>query len=176
MGAKKQSGERPRSAPVSPLSPLLAGLNDQQRLAVEHFDGPLLILAGAGSGKTRVLTHRVAYLIQERGVRPDEIVAITFTNKAAGEMKARIEELVGPIARTMWISTFHSMCARILRREAERMGYKSSFSIHDEDDSRRLLKKCLEELDLDPKRFAPEAISRAISDAKNQLQDAAAYR
>ena len=180
MGAKKQSGaksgtsgERPRSAP---LSPLLAGLNDQQRLAVEHFEGPLLILAGAGSGKTRVLTHRVAYLIQERGVRPDEIVAITFTNKAAGEMKARIEELVGPIARTMWISTFHSMCARILRREAERMGYKSSFSIHDEDDRRRLLKKCLEELDLDPKRFAPEAISRAISDAKNQLQDAAAYR
>jgi DNA helicase-2/ATP-dependent DNA helicase PcrA len=172
VAGKKQSGEQPRSARVSPL---VEGLNDQQRLAVEHFGGPLLILAGAGSGKTRVLTHRVAYLIQERGVRPDEVVAITFTNKAAGEMKARIEELVGPIARTMWISTFHSMCARILRREAERLGYKSSFSIHDEDDRRRLIKKCLEELDLDPKRFAPEAIARAISDAKNQLQDAAAY-
>ena len=106
--------------------PLLAGLNPEQRKAVMHVDGPLLILAGAGSGKTRVLTHRVAWLIQVRHVRPDEVVAITFTNKAAGEMKERIEDLVGPVARTMWISTFHSMCARLLRREAQRMGYKSS--------------------------------------------------
>ena len=149
--------------------PLLAGLNDEQRAAVTHFEGPLLILAGAGSGKTRVLTHRVAYLLQVQGVRPDEVVAITFTNKAAGEMKQRIGDLVGPIARTMWISTFHSMCARLLRREAQRLGYKSTFTIHDEDDRRRLIKRCLEELNLDPKRFPPEALARQISDAKNQL-------
>ncbi|HET6496317.1 MAG TPA: UvrD-helicase domain-containing protein, partial [Thermoleophilia bacterium] len=157
------------SGPAGPDHPLLAGLNEPQRTAVMHFEGPLLILAGAGSGKTRVLTHRVAYLIQVHHVQPHEILAITFTNKAAGEMKSRIEGLVGPVARTMWISTFHSMCARLLRREAERMGYTSSFTIHDEDDRRRLIKRCLEELNLDPKRFAPEALARQISDAKNQL-------
>jgi ATP-dependent DNA helicase UvrD/PcrA len=157
-------------------SPLLAGLNEPQRDAVEHFEGPLLILAGAGSGKTRVLTHRVAYLIYACGVRPEEILAITFTNKAAGEMKQRIEQLIGPIARTMWISTFHSMCARILRREAKRLGYKSTFSIYDEDDRRRLVKRCLEELDLDPKRLPPEALIRAISDAKSVLQDPGAFK
>ena len=162
--------------PAAPDHPLLAGLNDEQRAAVTHFEGPLLILAGAGSGKTRVLTHRVAYLIQVHGVRPDEVVAITFTNKAAGEMKVRIEGLVGPIARTMWISTFHSMCARLLRREAQRMGYKSTFTIHDEDDRRRLIKRCLEELNLDPKRFPPEALARQISDAKNQLIGAEEFR
>ena len=161
---------RPGAAGQAPGHPLLAGLNDEQRAAVTHVEGPLLILAGAGSGKTRVLTHRVAYLIQVHGARPDEILAITFTNKAAGEMKERIEGLVGPIARTMWISTFHSMCARLLRREAPRLGFKSTFTIHDEDDRRRLIKRCLEELDLDPKRFTPESISRQISDAKNQLQ------
>lgn len=149
--------------------PLLAGLNEPQREAVTHFEGPLLILAGAGSGKTRVLTHRVAYLIQVHRVQPHEVVAITFTNKAAGEMKERIGGLVGPVARTMWVSTFHSMCARLLRREAQRLGYKSTFTIHDEDDRRRLLKRCLEELNLDPKRFPPEALARQISDAKNQL-------
>jgi DNA helicase-2/ATP-dependent DNA helicase PcrA len=154
---------------------LLAGLNEPQRQAVEHGEGPLLILAGAGSGKTRVLTHRVAYLIKAYGVQPSEILAITFTNKAAGEMRVRIEELVGPVAQTMWISTFHSMCARILRREAQRLGYSSSFSIHDEDDRRRLIKRCLEQLEIDPKRFTPESIGRTISDAKNQLLDAAAY-
>lgn len=155
--------------------PLLAGLNDEQRRAVTHGDGPLLILAGAGSGKTRVLTHRVAYLIKVRHVRPDEIVAITFTNKAAGEMKERIEDLVGPVARTMWISTFHSLCARLLRREAERLGYRSSFTIHDEDDRRRLIKRCMEELNIDVKRFPPESISRQISDAKNQLMGPAEF-
>lgn len=155
---------------------LLAGLNEPQREAVMHFEGPLLILAGAGSGKTRVLTHRVAYLLQEHRVRPDEVVAITFTNKAAGEMRERIEGLVGPVARRMWISTFHSMCARLLRREAERIGYKSSFTIHAEDDRRRLIKRCLEELNLDPKRFTPEVLARQISDAKNQLVGPAEYR
>jgi len=155
---------------------LLDGLNEPQRAAVTHGDGPLLVLAGAGSGKTRVLTHRVAYLIAAHGARPDEIVAITFTNKAAGEMKARIEGLVGGIARTMWVSTFHSMCARVLRREAQRLGYRASFSIHDEDDRRRLIKRCLVDLDIDPKRVPPEAVARQISDAKNQLLDAAAYR
>ena len=155
---------------------LLAGLNEPQREAVEHFEGPLLILAGAGSGKTRVLAHRVAYLIKVRRVRPDEVLAITFTNKAAGEMRARIGSLVGPMVRVMWISTFHSMCARILRREAERLGYKSTFSIYDADDAKRLVKRCLAELDLDEKRFTPDAVARAISDAKNRLQDPAAFR
>jgi DNA helicase-2/ATP-dependent DNA helicase PcrA len=164
------------AGPAPPDHPLLAGLNREQRAAVTHCEGPLLILAGAGSGKTRVLTHRVAYLIQVHHVRPDEILAITFTNKAAGEMKERIEGLVGPIARTMWISTFHSMCARLLRREARLLGYKSTFTIHDEDDRRRLLKRCLEELNLDPKRFPPESLSRQISDAKNQLRGPAAFR
>ncbi len=154
---------------------LLDGLNEQQRAAVSHGDGPLLVLAGAGSGKTRVLTSRVAYLIAAHGARPDEVVAITFTNKAAGEMKDRIAGLVGGIARTMWVSTFHSMCARILRSEGPRLGYRSSFSIHDEDDRRRLLKRCLVDLDIDPKRVPPEAVARQISDAKNQLLDAAAY-
>ena len=175
-----EPAKRRRTAPASPppesLHPLLRDLNPEQRRAVEHLEGPLLILAGAGSGKTRVLTHRVAYLVGVHGVRPDENLAITFTNKAAGEMKTRIESLVGPVARTMWISTFHSMCARILRREAQRLGYASTFSIHDEDDRRRLIKRCLGELDLDVKRFTPEAMARVISDAKNQLQDAAAYR
>ena len=170
MSGRRDTSGRPGTAGQAPDHPLLAGLNDEQRAAVTHLDGPLLILAGAGSGKTRVLTHRVAYLIQVHGARPDEILAITFTNKAAGEMKERIEGLVGPIARTMWISTFHSMCARLLRREAPRLGFKSTFTIHDEDDRRRLIKRCLEELDLDPKRFTPESISRQISDAKNQLQ------
>jgi len=165
-----------RGGPAQPDHPLLAGLNEPQRQAVMHGDGPLLILAGAGSGKTRVLTHRVAYLIQVLHARPDEIVAITFTNKAAGEMKERIGGLVGPVARTMWISTFHSMCARLLRREAQRLGYKSTFTIHDEDDRRRLIKRCMVELNVDPKRHPPESISRQISDAKNQLLGPAQFR
>jgi DNA helicase-2/ATP-dependent DNA helicase PcrA len=175
MTSAGRAGEGP-GGPAQQEHPLLAGLNPEQRKAVTHVEGPLLILAGAGSGKTRVLTHRVAYLIQVRHVRPDEVVAITFTNKAAGEMKERIEGLVGPVARTMWISTFHSMCARLLRREAQRMGYKSTFTIHDEDDRRRLIKRCMEELNVDPKRFPPESISRQISDAKNQLLGPARFR
>ncbi|HUK77877.1 MAG TPA: UvrD-helicase domain-containing protein [Thermoleophilia bacterium] len=161
--------------PAGTAGALLRGLNEPQRAAAEHFEGPLLILAGAGSGKTRVLAHRVAYLIKVRRVRPDEVLAITFTNKAAGEMRARIGSLVGPMVRVMWISTFHSMCARILRREAERLGYKSTFSIYDADDAKRLVKRCLAELDLDDKRFTPDAVARAISDAKNRLLDPAAF-
>lgn len=164
------------AGPAQQDHPLLAGLNPEQRKAVTHVEGPLLILAGAGSGKTRVLTHRVAWLLQVEHVRPDEVMAITFTNKAAGEMKERIEGLVGPVARTMWISTFHSMCARLLRREAQRMGYKSTFTIHDEDDRRRLIKRCMEERGVDPKRHPPESISRQISDAKNQLLGPAQFR
>ncbi len=155
---------------------LLAGLNPPQREAVQHVDGPLLILAGAGSGKTRVLSHRVAYLVKACGVRPNEVLAITFTNKAAAEMRGRIEQLVGPMARVMWISTFHSMCARILRREAARLGYRSTFSIYDADDSKRLIKRCLLELNLDDKRFTPDLVARGISDAKNRLQGADAFR
>src|SRR5690242_19332792 len=119
--------------------PLLDGLNPQQRAAVVHTGGPLLIVAGAGSGKTRVLTHRIAYLLGERDVHPGQILAITFTNKAAGEMKERVDALVGPRSRAMWVMTFHSACVRILRREASRLGFPSSFSIYDQADSQRLM-------------------------------------
>ena len=155
---------------------LLEGLNDPQREAVLHGEGPLLILAGAGSGKTRVLTHRIAYLVGTGQAHPGQILAITFTNKAAKEMRERVEALVGARARAMWVMTFHSACTRMLRSEAERLGYKRSFTIYDEADSLRLIKQCVEELDIDPKRFAPRGIKRQISDAKNQLLDAEAYR
>ena len=155
---------------------LLEGLNEPQREAVLHGQGPLLILAGAGSGKTRVLTHRIAHLVHSGRARPGEILAITFTNKAAQEMRERVEMLVGNRARAMWVMTFHSACARMLRSDAERLGYTRGFTIYDEQDSVRLVKRCIEELDVDPKRFTPRAIKRQISDAKNQLLDAAAYR
>jgi DNA helicase II / ATP-dependent DNA helicase PcrA len=155
---------------------LLEGLNRPQREAVVHGGGPLLVLAGAGSGKTRVLTHRVAHLVATGEAKPSEILAITFTNKAAQEMRGRVEGLVGRIVRLMWVMTFHSACARILRAEAERLGYTPRFSIYDEADSVRLVRRCLDELSIDPKRFAPRAIKSQISQAKNQLQDAAAYR
>ena len=155
---------------------LLEGLNEPQRAAVLHGEGPLLILAGAGSGKTRVLTHRIAYLVQTGQAHPGEILAITFTNKAAGEMRDRVEQLVGRQTRRMWVMTFHSACARMLRAHAERLGYKRGFTIYDEDDSLRLVKRCVEELDVDPKRFTPRAIKRQISDAKNDLKDPDAYR
>ena len=148
---------------------LLAGLNPVQRDAVTAPDGPLLIVAGAGSGKTRVLTHRIAYLIREREVSPFAILAITFTNKAAGEMKERVSTLVGPVGRRMWVSTFHSACARILRREAERLGYRSSFSIYDQSDSVRLVDYVRRDLNLDPKRFPPRRLAAAISALKNEL-------
>ncbi|MEI8105684.1 MAG: UvrD-helicase domain-containing protein [Actinomycetes bacterium] len=147
----------------------LADLNEAQREAVVTTDGPLLVIAGAGSGKTRVLTYRVAHLLAAAGAQPNEILAITFTNKAAAEMRERIEEAVGPRARAIWILTFHAACGRILRREAERLGYRSSFTIYDQADQVRLVKQCLEELDRDPKRFVPRAIHTQISNAKNQL-------
>jgi DNA helicase-2/ATP-dependent DNA helicase PcrA len=161
---------------VAEPSNLLEGLNDPQREAVLHSEGPLLILAGAGSGKTRVLTHRIAHLVGTGQAQPGEILAITFTNKAANEMRERVSALVGRRARAMWVMTFHSACARILRAEAERLGYTRGFTIYDEGDSLRLVKQCLEELDVDPKRFPPRGIRRQISDAKNQLLDAAGYR
>jgi DNA helicase-2/ATP-dependent DNA helicase PcrA len=152
-----------------PDAELLGGLNPVQREAAAAPDGPLLVIAGAGSGKTRVLTHRIAFLIAERDVSPFGLLAITFTNKAAGEMKERVAALVGPVARRMWVSTFHSACARILRREAPKLGYRSSFSIYDQSDSVRLVDYVRRDLDLDPKRFPPRRLHAAISAMKNEL-------
>jgi DNA helicase II / ATP-dependent DNA helicase PcrA len=150
---------------------LLEGLNPQQRAAVVHEGSPLLIVAGAGSGKTRVLTHRIAYLLAERGVAPWEILAITFTNKAAGEMAGRAAALTGARARAMWLMTFHSACVRILRREAPRFGYPSSFSIYDQADSQRLMTLVCRELDLDTKYHPPKAMAAQVSNLKNDLID-----
>jgi DNA helicase-2/ATP-dependent DNA helicase PcrA len=147
----------------------LADLNPAQREAVLHTEGPVLVVAGAGSGKTRVLTRRIAHLLGAVGVKPPEILAITFTNKAAGEMRERVGDLVGPPARAAWVMTFHSACGRILRREAQRLGYRSNFTIYDQGDQIRLVKRCLEELERDPKRFTPRGIHSQISNAKNTL-------
>jgi DNA helicase-2/ATP-dependent DNA helicase PcrA len=171
--------EAAEGAPTEPgadrVERLLAGLNPPQREAVRHGDGPLLVLAGAGSGKTRVLTHRIAYLLATGAARPGEILAITFTNKAAAEMRERVGQLVGRSVRAMWVTTFHSACARMLRADAERLGYSKGFTIYDESDSLRMLKRCLSELGVDPKRFPPRAVRSKISGAKNQLIDAASY-
>ncbi len=148
-------------------SPLLAGLNPAQYDAVLHDGGPLLVVAGAGSGKTRVLTHRIAHLI-EGGLSPFEILAITFTNKAAGEMKHRVGGLVGPVAEKMWVSTFHSACVRILRRDVERLGFPGRFSIYDQADAVRLVGYVIRDLNLDPKRFPPRSVHGTISMAKNE--------
>jgi DNA helicase II / ATP-dependent DNA helicase PcrA len=150
---------------------LLDGLNPQQRAAVVHEGGPLLIVAGAGSGKTRVLTHRIAYLLAEREVQPSQILAITFTNKAAGEMAGRVANLTGARSRSMWVMTFHSACVRILRREARRFGYPSSFSIYDQADSQRLMAMVCRELDLDPKYSPPKGLANQVSALKNELLD-----
>ncbi len=151
---------------------LLEGLNDEQRAAVLHGDGPLLVLAGAGSGKTRVLVHRIAYLIHTGQARPGEILAITFTNKAAAEMRERTAQLLGHSTKAMWVLTFHAACARILRAEAARLGYTRQFTIYDSADSRRLIKRCLDAVGADPKRFTPGAVASRISEAKNALQSA----
>jgi DNA helicase-2/ATP-dependent DNA helicase PcrA len=163
---------------VSVASPetYLADLNPAQREAVLTTEGPLLVVAGAGSGKTRVLTHRVAHLINAHGIKPQEILAITFTNKAAGEMRERLEDMLGGVARSIWILTFHSACGRILRREAPRLGYRTNFTIYDQADQIRLTKAVLEELERDPKRFVPRGIHAQISTAKNNLIGPEEYR
>jgi DNA helicase II / ATP-dependent DNA helicase PcrA len=162
--------------PQAAADALLEGLNPPQRDAVTYGEGPLLILAGAGSGKTRVLTHRIAYLLRTGQARADEILAITFTNKAAGEMRERVEQLVGRATRAMWVMTFHSACARMLRADAHRLGYTRQFTIYDAADSRRLIKKVLDDLDIDSKRFTPRAMQSQISDAKNKLRSHDEYR
>src|SRR6266508_3552753 len=154
----------------------LADLNEAQREAVLATEGPVLVVAGAGSGKTRVLTHRIAHLVSTCGVKPQEILAITFTNKAAGEMRERLENILGDVAPRMWVMTFHAACGRILRREAPRLGYRSNFTIYDQADQVRLVKQCLEELERDPKRFVPRGIHAQISMAKNQLIGTEEYK
>jgi DNA helicase II / ATP-dependent DNA helicase PcrA len=162
----------PRPSLEAVTTTLLDGLNPQQRAAVIHAGGPLLIVAGAGSGKTRVLTHRIAYLLAERDVSPGEILAITFTNKAAGEMASRVAQLVGDRrARAMWVMTFHSACVRILRREAARFGYPSNFSIYDSADSQRLMALVCRELELDTRQYPPKSMAAQVSNLKNELED-----
>jgi DNA helicase-2/ATP-dependent DNA helicase PcrA len=168
-------GAAPTEVGTDRVERLLAGLNPPQREAVEHAGGPLLVVAGAGSGKTRVLTHRIAYLLATGAAKPGEILAITFTNKAASEMRERVERLVGRSARAMWVTTFHSSCARMLRADAERLGYSRGFTIYDESDALRMLKRCLRELGVDPKRYPPRAVRSKISGAKNQLIDSGSY-
>jgi ATP-dependent DNA helicase UvrD/PcrA len=166
-----------RTMPAEPdLEALVEGLNPDQLDAVVHTSGPLLVVAGAGSGKTRVLTHRIAHLIGEHGVNPMRILAITFTNKAADEMRDRVARLVGPVAKKMWVSTFHSACVRILRREAEHVGYRPSFSIYDEADAQRLTGYVIRDLALDAKRFTPKGVHAQISQYKNDLIFAAAAK
>jgi DNA helicase II / ATP-dependent DNA helicase PcrA len=168
-------GHRPDTVVSCDSQTLLGGLNPQQRTAVTHEGAPLLIVAGAGSGKTRVLVHRIAYLLAARDVRPGQILAITFTNKAAGEMRDRVASLIGARSRAMWVSTFHSACVRILRREASHVGLKSTFSIYDAADSQRLMSMVLRELDLDPKRYRPRTFSVQVSNLKNELIDEETY-
>lgn len=151
------------------IDDLIKGLNKQQQEAVKHTEGPLLIMAGAGSGKTRVLTHRIAYLMEEKGISPRNILAITFTNKAAREMKDRVSKLVGPEAINMWVSTFHSMCVRILRRDIDRIGYSRNFTILDSGDQLSVVKQVLKDLNIDTKQFEPRAMQGQISSAKNEL-------
>ncbi|HSJ22407.1 MAG TPA: DNA helicase PcrA [Nocardioidaceae bacterium] len=171
QASSEDAGEGGRRGRRTSPEELLEGLNEPQRQAVVHAGTPLLVVAGAGSGKTRVLTRRIAWLISERNAHPGSILAITFTNKAAAEMRERVEELVGRRARLMWVSTFHSACVRILRKEIGRFGYKSSFSIYDAADSKRLMTLVLRDLELDPKRYQPRAVLNWVSNAKNELVD-----
>ena len=150
-------------------------LNEQQREAVFHTEGPLLILAGAGSGKTRVLTHRIAYLIEEQQVNPWNILAITFTNKAAGEMRERVDNLVGFGSESIWVSTFHSTCVRILRRHIDRLGYDTNFTIYDTDDQKTLMKDVCKLVEIDTKVYKERNLLAAISSAKNEMISAQEY-
>src|SRR5271165_5115654 len=172
----EHSQTMPENPHTEHLEELLESLNEPQREAVTHGEGPLLILAGAGSGKTRVLVHRIAFLIYTDQAQAGEILAITFTNKAAKEMRERVERLLGRGTRGMWLMTFHAACARILRVEAERLGYTRQFTIYDQADARRLAKRSAEAVGVDLKRYTPAALQNQISAAKNQLVDAEAYR
>ena len=157
------------------MQDLLEGLNDKQYEAVINTEGPCLVIAGAGSGKTKVLTHKVAYLIEEKNVRPWNILAITFTNKAANEMKERIENIVGDSAKDIWMGTFHSICVRILRKYIDRIGFDSSFLIFDTSDQRTLIKDCLKPLNIDDKMFTDRSVLAEISNAKNEMLEPKAY-
>ena len=148
---------------------LLEGLNDKQYEAVKNTDGPVLVIAGAGSGKTKVLTHKIAYLMEEKNIAPWNILAITFTNKAANEMKQRVENLVGEVAKDMWIGTFHSICVKILRRYIDRIGYETSFVIFDTSDQKSMVKECLKNLQIDDKMFTDRSVMYEISNAKNEM-------
>jgi DNA helicase II / ATP-dependent DNA helicase PcrA len=170
--ASAQPVDEPRTKRRGPSAEeLLDGLNEPQKAAVQHQGAPLLVVAGAGSGKTRVLTRRIAWLISQRGAHPGSILAITFTNKAAAEMKERVEALVGKRARIMWVSTFHSACVRILRKEIDKVGLKSNFSIYDAQDQKRLMQLVLSDLDLDPRHYQPGQVLNWVSDQKNELRD-----
>ncbi|MER7609474.1 DNA helicase PcrA [Nocardioides sp. NPDC127503] len=170
--ASAQPADEPRTKRRGPSTEeLLDGLNEPQKAAVQHQGAPLLVVAGAGSGKTRVLTRRIAWLISQRGAHPGSILAITFTNKAAAEMKERVEALVGKRARIMWVSTFHSACVRILRKEIDKVGLKSNFSIYDAQDQKRLMQLVLTDLDLDPRHYQPGQVLNWVSDQKNELRD-----
>ena len=154
---------------------ILEGLNDKQYEAIVNTEGPCLVIAGAGSGKTKVLTHKIAYLIDQKGAKPWDILAITFTNKAANEMKERIINLVGDIAKDIWMGTFHSICVRILRRFIDRIGFDSSFIIFDTSDQRTLIKACLKDLSIDDKLFTDRSVLSEISNAKNEMIEPEQY-
>ncbi|WP_228552041.1 DNA helicase PcrA [Mumia zhuanghuii] len=170
-GHERPSDEEIEARRQADADRLLSGLNEPQRAAVTHTGGPLLVVAGAGSGKTRVLTRRIAWMISQYRVHPGSILAITFTNKAAAEMRSRVEEYVGGRSRLMWVSTFHSACVRILRKEAQRFGYTSTFTIYDAADSKRLMTQVCRDLELDPKRFPPRGVLNWVSNLKNELVD-----
>ncbi len=158
------------------MQELIEGLNDKQKEAVLCTDGPCLVIAGAGSGKTKVLTHKIAYLMAEKYVKPWNILAITFTNKAANEMKERVEAIVGEVAKDMWIGTFHSICVRILRKTIDRIGFDTSFLIFDTSDQKTLVKECMKTLKIDDKLFTDRSVLAEISNAKNEMLEPAAYR